>query len=465
MADPGALAPRPADPTRIPPALLLALGGGAIAAVLLALARAYYLGHFTDDVLGPKIGARYMLSAHGVAIAVATLLVAGLGDLRRRLPRASSGLLVAGAVGLLAAALARVVYQYWVVPTRDDYAAVLDGYRWLARLDVTAAVAFAAGLTFLGAESPRVRGLIVPLLVLAVLSHPPEMITEWLTRTLHDHPGSPHVWTAALVHGGLRAGYGVLALFVLREGLRTAEPAPAPWYVAAEGFFRAGSALSARVAIVVGSAVVLVLAIGVQSRTLGNLWLFGTPAVLLIAAIAQVVGMLRAASLEIADAPRVRLYLGAAATVWSVAVTSIQAIVAYQMMREHDVGIARTLPAVLQVAAPLVGLCGLLCFVSAIAPIAAHVEGAVTPARATRTGIVLVACTGAAVALHHWMLDGVRAGTIRNEGTMVVVALAVAAASAAALIAVARLAQQLAGDLHAASDAPPGLPRAELREP
>jgi hypothetical protein len=442
---------------------MLALGGGAIAAFVLALARAYYLGHYTDDLRGPAIGARYMLSAHGVAIAAATLLVAGLGDLRRRLPRASSGLLVAGAVGLLAAALARVVYQYWVAPTRD-FAAVLDGYRWLARLDVTAAVAFAAGLTFLGAESPRVRGLTVPLLVLALLSHPPEMISEWLTRTLQDHPGSPHVWTAALVHGALRAGYGVLALFVLREGLRAAEPAPAPWYIAAEGFFRAGAALSARVAIVVVSAVVLVLAIGVQSRMLGNLWLFGTPAVLLIAAIAQVVGMLRAASLEIAESPRMRLYLGAAATVWSFAVTSIQAIVAYQMMREHDVGVARGIPTVLQVAAPLVGLCGLLCFVSAIGAIAAHVEGEVTPARATRIGVIVVACTGVAVALHHWMLDGIRAGTIRNEGTMVVVALAVAAANAAALIAVARLAQQLAGDLHAASDAPAGLPRAELRD-
>jgi len=463
MSNQGALAPRLPDPARIPPALLLGLGGGALASIAAFALHAHAARHFLDDG-GDLLIARASLTDQGLAVAIATLLVAGLADLRRRLPGAQLGLVIAGAIGLLGASLSHLLYAYWILPGKTDLEGVLIGMRWVGRIDVTAAVAFAAGLCFLGAGSHRGRAMTVPLLLLAVVSHPPLMITEWIGRAFHSDFGSDRVWLFAGFSAVAQVGFAGLALAMLKAGLRDAQAASAPWYVAARGFHHIGAALNARIAIVLSGSLFLLLGAGAHSAGLVQLWMFATPAAILATGIVQVVAMVSAAELEIADTPRLRLYVGVAATVWSMVVVAAQALVHYQIVRDHAPPHGRELVEVLTVAGPVVGLAGLLCLVSSISSIAAHLRGTVTPARATRASVVLVAATAAAVALQHWIVDSVRGGDMPSEGTMILVSLLIAAGNVAALLAVARLSQQLAADLHAACDAPAVLPRAELRE-
>lgn len=202
---------------RVPRPFVLAFAGGATAAVVLALARAST--RRDPATLHSSTAELVELASQGLGIVIAALLLAGVVGLRRREPAPEVGLLVVGAITLLAAAIARPICEHVVFERLPDYLAVLDARRWLGRVDTTGAVAFAAGLVFLGAHTERVRSLAVPVLGLAVVAHPPLAIADGLAARLGDVPGKATVWQTAVGLGAVKLAFAAVALAVLKAAL------------------------------------------------------------------------------------------------------------------------------------------------------------------------------------------------------------------------------------------------------
>ena len=201
----------------VPRSFLLALAGGAGAACALAFARAATRRDPRDlDSLAAELvaGASYSL-----AIGVAALLLAGGIALGRRDAARPVGLLVAGASLLLAAAIARPVCEWLVLDRLSSYQAILEGRRWLGRLDTTGAFTFSLGLVVLGEHAERVRTLTVPLFALAILAHPPLAVADEIARRLGDVPGTSSVWKAAAGLGALQVAFAAAALAAVAAAL------------------------------------------------------------------------------------------------------------------------------------------------------------------------------------------------------------------------------------------------------
>lgn len=202
---------------RVPLPFVLALAGGAAASCVLALARA--LTRRDPGDLHSGLADLVTGATQGLAIAIGVLLLAGTFALRARDPARPVGLLLVGATVLLAAAIARPICELFLLDRLGDYLAVLDGRRWLGRADTTGAVAFALGLVALGEHTDGVRNLTVPLLVLAIVAHPPLTIADGLASRLGDVPGTSGVWEAALGYGAIQIGFAVIALAALRRAI------------------------------------------------------------------------------------------------------------------------------------------------------------------------------------------------------------------------------------------------------
>jgi len=139
---------------RVPLPFRLALAGGAAAACALALARA--ATRTSPDAMHSGFADLVSAVTQGLAILVGALLLAGTYALRRRDPDRPVGMMLVGGTLILAAAIARPIAEHFLLADLHDYLAVLDGRRWLGRLDTTGAVALAAGIVFLGEHTERV---------------------------------------------------------------------------------------------------------------------------------------------------------------------------------------------------------------------------------------------------------------------------------------------------------------------
>jgi hypothetical protein len=203
---------------RVPLPFVLALAGGATMTFALALARASTRRDPSD--MHSLVADLVTAGSQGLAILVGVLLVVGAVGLRRRDPALPVGVLLVGAALLLAAAIARPIGERLLFERLPDYHAVLEGRRWLGWLDATGAVAFAAGLVFLGEHVERVRSLAVPLFALALVAHPSLAIADYLARALGDVPGRSSVWEAAVGLGAIQLAFAAAALATLAAALR-----------------------------------------------------------------------------------------------------------------------------------------------------------------------------------------------------------------------------------------------------
>jgi hypothetical protein len=201
----------------VPRSFALALAGGAGAACLLAFARAATRRDPRD--LDSFAAVLVAAASHGLAIGIAALLLAGAIALRRRDAARPIGLLLAGASLLLAAAIARPICEWLVLDRQSDYLAVLEGRRWLGRLDTTGAFTFSLGLVVLGEHAERVRSLAVPLFALAILAHPPLAVADEIARWLDDVPGTSSVWWAAVGLGAIQVAFAAAALAAVAAAL------------------------------------------------------------------------------------------------------------------------------------------------------------------------------------------------------------------------------------------------------
>lgn len=445
---------------RVPPALWIGLALLGAGSALQWLFAAYLWDAEPAD--GVRMRARLDLAREGLRIAVPILLLAGVADLRRRLAPATTHLLTAGLVALLVVDVVAIVYEYAIVPGQTGgWEDIESVYRWLFRFRCAAAVTVAAGIVALGAGLPRVRALAAPLVALAALTHPTASINDLVSDVLAlEYPYSAaELWGASIVGAALAIGFAAAAAASLDAIARArARPAAQPIFFAAEGFFRIGSALVAQVAIAVIGLACLLVALGGRSIFFLRLWTFIVPIATLLAAIVLVLGILRAADLRGAAAPRRRLYAAAGLIAWALVVSGVKTLALYQLSKDRDVGPLEEMAEVLAVGVPLAVLVGLLCVVSAVGAVAAHLRRSVTPDGATQTGVLLVVCTGAGVGLQQWALDG----GARDQGTFIVLSMIVLVANVIAQLGVARLCQRLAADLHDSAEASRELPRAEV---
>jgi hypothetical protein len=203
----------------VPRSFVLALAGGAGAACALAFARAATRRDPRDlDSFAAELVAA---ASYGLAIGVAALLLAGGIALRRREAARPVGLLLAGASLLLAAAIARPICEWLVLDRLSSYQAVLEGRRWLGRVDTTGAFAFSLGLVVLGEHAERVRNLAVPLFALAILAHPPLAVADEIASWLDDVPGMSSVWKAAAGLAAIQVAFAAAALAAVAAALPT----------------------------------------------------------------------------------------------------------------------------------------------------------------------------------------------------------------------------------------------------
>jgi hypothetical protein len=434
---------------RIPPGLLVGLVGFGLGSA------AIWLG-WGEQVQGDAdadLRAQLLIGGPALLIAALVVALAGADDLRRRLPEARRGsalLIRAGLWMLLGFEVLELLRQHWFEPTST--LGGHGGYLWARRLATLGAVTLAGGVLATGWDRARVRQLALPMLALAVLSQPFDAILQWTYRVLDGEDGP--FW---FVQAGAEVGFVAVLLIAIREVMHgAAEPTARPWHEAGNGYFQAGQALTARVAIAVLGVVFALFAVVTRSPGVAKVWQYGVPLATLVVGIGFVTAILRAATDDDHDAPVYRLHLAAGLSLFGVVVPSIEAILLYKA-RDAD-GVLR----VLEVAAPAAVLGGFLCLISAIGTVAERTRLTVTRESTVRTGLLVTVVSGAAVAVQQWFAHEVAGGTAKDAGVFALTALVTAIAGVVALLQVARLCQRIAADLHTARDGA-GLPRAEAR--
>ena len=434
---------------RIPPGLLLGLIAFALGSAAIWLGWGEVVGR--DD--SGALRAELMIGGPALLIAALAVALAGADDLRRRLPearRSNAWLIRVGLWMLVGYEVGEILREHWfdVGSTFGGEGASL----WLRRFSTLGAVTVAGGVLATGWDREPVRALTAPVLVFAVLSQPPEAVLQWTFTFLKASR-----WLFFGFQALAEVGFVALLLVVIREVMRgSGQPTARPWHEAGNGYFQAGQALTARVAIAVLGVMFALFAVVTRSPGVAKVWLYGVPVATLIVGIGFVTAILRAATDDDHDAPVHRLHLAAGLSTFGFVVPTIQAIILYKA-RDAD-GVLR----VLEVAAPAATLGGFLCLISAIGTVAERTRLTVTRESTVRTGLLVTVVSGAAVAVQQWFAHEVAGGTSKDAGVFALTALATAIAGVVALLQVARLCQRIAADLHTAREAA-ALPRAEAR--
>ena len=433
---------------RIPPGLLVGLIGLGVGSALIRLG-------WGETASGDRGDLESQLRLGGPALVIAALAVAlgGAADLRARMPgalRAGAQLVVAGLGLLLAREILDVVRGTWFAAEREFHGH--DAFVWMQRLGLVAILLLAAGVLAVGWASERVRMIAGPLVGLAILAQPPMIVLQWTGDFGHSSP-----WVFHGIHATAEVGFAGLALFAIREAMRRAgQPTARPWHQAAAGYFQAGSALTARIAIMVIGVAFAMFAIVTRSPNLLKVYFYLVPLGVMAVTIGLVRAILRAASDDDHDAPAVRLHLAAGLITFAMVVPTMQAIVLYKS--DAAAGIAR----VLDVAAPAAGLGGFLCLISAIGTVAERTRLSVTREATVRAALLVTGASAAAVAVQQWFAREVATGTEHAAGVFALTVLVTAAAAIFAILQVARLCQRISADLHTSRDGA-ALPRAEAR--
>jgi hypothetical protein len=434
---------------RIPPGLLVGLIGLGVGSAAIWLGWGESLSR--DDA--GDLRAQLMIGGPALLIAALVVALAGADDLRLRVPEARRGnawLIRVGLWILIGYEVAELLRQHWF-----DAGSTFSGqgtYLWLRRLSTLGAVTVAGGVLATGWDREPVRALSAPVLVFAVLSQPPDAVLQWSFTFLQANR-----WLFFGFQALVELGFVALLLVVIRETMRgSGEPTARPWHQAAAGYFQAGSALTARVAIAVAGVMFALFAVVTRSPGVAKVWLYGVPVAVLVVTLGFVTAILRAGSDDDHDAPVIRLHLAAGLATFGGVVPAIQAMILYQG------GDAEAVQRVLEVAAPAAALGGFLCLISAIGTVAERTRLTVTRESTVRTGLLVTGVSAAAVAVEQWFAHEVAGGTAKDAGVFALTAIATAIASVVALLQVARLCQRISADMHTAREGA-ALPRAEAR--
>jgi hypothetical protein len=453
---------RSAPPVRrwadgIPPAFLVAMAVTVVVGAVFSLLVAYGFHERPSDNGGWVANfLRYgrSLLSPGFGLATASLMVIGFGELVRRAGRGSDGIWLriglAAAVIILVSLLASLYMNHWYSARRagskELWQTVETFFKWQQRIVAAAAVVLSGSLLVAGRRLPLVQALAVPLLIVTVFSYP---IREVWELTHDRRPSSGDLWISSFVDIAIDLAFAGTLLAVLGALGRRLPPPPVDLSRAGDGLQRVGSALVARVLVLVVAAFTVVTTFASHSVGLAKIIATVFPLGLLLASIALVTGMLQAGGLTAEGAPRKRLYAAAVFTLAALVVEGLKAIALYIALtggtgEDFDVSsrreYAEQVMATLPYATPALALAGLLCLLWGVHALRAWVP----EARIEYTGI-----TGAAVSVTVFSVLAVAilrwgASSPRDLGVFVIVSLLVAIANVVAQLSVARACHRVA---------------------
>lgn len=463
--------PRPVFPA-IPPAFLVAFAIMVFGSAFVGFAWAHALSDIRayadrDNHDWFLDFARYgrPLIAPALSLAVAALMMLGFAELARRAgPARGDGLALrlglAGSVVIFLCLLVSLYVNHWYVPRRPAGSAALmeDFWLWHQRVACTSALLSTAALLYAGRRLFLVQALAVPLVIATIFAYPVESVWELFhTR----RPTGDDLWMGAFVDLVIDVGFATVMLFTLAALGRALPPTPVDVARSGEGLQRIGSALVARVLVLVVGAFLTIATIPSQSVGLARLMLSVIPACLLFASIALVTGMFQAAGLAAQLAPRLRLYAAGACTMVAFVADGIRAVSAYNLVatggdswaRERTLGTLEVLP----YAIPGLALAGMLLLLSAVNELRRWAPGARTDQQmVVNAGVAVTLFSVAAVVLLR------EASPPRADiGFYIMISILVAIANVAAQIAVARVCHRVAEEMREA----PALPTAVIAPP
>lgn len=458
-----AVPPGPAPRPTIPPAFVVALAIMGLARGGFALLHAHAAtslpsqGGWLVELAG--VGASLLWA--GTTLAALALLGVGFTELARRAGPGGDGVVLRiGAVAVAGLGLCTVVGLYvlhWWIPTGEATAARHETWRsiqtWLDRLPFVAALVASGALVVAGRRLRTVRLLAGPLLVATALRWPLSSLRELIS---YARPEDGELWTQAFIDLAIGVAFaGALFAVALALG-RALPPARVDRVRAGQGLERVGSALVARVLILVVVAFTLVMTVGARSPAFARLAALVFPFGLLLAGLALVTGMIQAGGLAAAGAPRYRLYAATALTITALAIEALKAVAGYVLLRRgRGEGFplsdrVESVAAALPYLTPTLAVAGLLCVLWAAAPLR-RMSGAGVDERGLRgAALALIACSGAALGLLRWA----ETGGVRSVTGFVMLSLLIAVANIIALLAVARICHRVGEALRGAPELP-----------
>jgi hypothetical protein len=404
---------------------------------------------------------RPMLSP-GFALAAASLSMLGFAELVRRAGPGPDGLILrvgwCAALVFVGSVLAGLYMNHWYAPRADarDLRDILEMFwKWQQRVGATAALVASGSLLLAGRRNPLVMGMAMPFLIATAFCFPYEMVWE-LTHETGSWGGDR--WVATFIDVAIDVSFAVCLLMVTSALGRQLPPAPVDLARAGVGLQRVGSALVARVLVIVVAAFTMVSTFASSSLGLAKLITIVFPLGLLIASIALVTGMFQSGGLTAPGAPRKRLYAAAVFTTVALIAEGLKALAIYRSLPSQSdqwngyAADTDRILAALPYATPALGLAGMLCLLSGVQALRRWVPQARIDETSIAGAAVSVSVfTVAAVVMLRW-----GASSPRDLGAYVVVAILVAIFNVIAQLSVARACHRVAEAMLEA----PGLPTA-----
>lgn len=393
------------------------------------------------------------LASTALWVVASLLLPLGLHELALRRTGVERTLVTA-ATGVTALLALQTLVQIYIDHVDPPSNAWLRSYwPWSLRLNA-GGMLVAAVLVALAAARRGPRGVVagVALVIATAMAFRFPMVREWLMYgTRHTHP-----WVNLVLFSGYTTAFSAALLIVVFVLGDRAPPRPTEPGVVARSLEHIGTALVARVVIVIGVAVFTAMAVGSRSPGLIKVILVLAPLGLLLSMIAQIVATFGLSTA--AGGPRLRLAAGASLTLATMVVTTIQAIVAFRAATDRSDSGGRRLSAeaargfleAWPYLLPALALLGLLLLLSGVASLRRRQPGLDAEAPTVAAAWLIGASLGAVLLQRH---------TPKSASEFVLLALAVAACNVVAVLAVARVCHKTAWAI-AAGD--PALPSARV---
>jgi len=338
----------------VPPTLYIALGLQLVGTLTFLVANlANGASEFSMEIFEATY--RWRLLEQACWAASSILLPLGFLELAKRCsgPPRALGIVAAS---LMFASVSWVPFQIlvaWIQPQSPDI------FDWFGRLTGITSLATILLMTFAADAWRRVLPAAIVLLLLVCTS-------GWVPVIGHAIGDLLHSWQVRTVYGSVRTVVYV-GCYALIAGALAARGHLAPdRRRGASGFRIARGALLFR--LYAAAALVLAVLVAIHSPEAGTLFVVGAPLVAVVTMLVFSIGLVRAAASNVDGIPRVRLALGAATSLWWLAIQVDQLMELYDSSRGHDRTIDHT--TVFSIAGPIIATIGLGVVASGIAAFA-----------------------------------------------------------------------------------------------
>jgi len=420
----------------LPPVMIIGLAA-TVAVSITWLLFAYVDGH-------EKWFERIFLALPAAGFAATLLSAAGVYELARRTTGGARRALTVAAALFVASTVMSLAWSWVFTLWRPEHIETID--KVLRYIDYALDLgALAALVVAAWARQP----LAISGGVLVLISRPPPPLHDWIATTFRGD--KTFSWIHAMLGLLFVAGTAVVAIGAAR-GTPVMDPPRA-----SKGLHQVGSSLIMRViAVVVGTGLVLLLALGHAGQGAADIVKLTVMAALVLNALAQLQmtrGALNAAGAELGDLPRWSCAIAAGVAAWTAGVLLIQTPQVYQMLYGKHDSFSRDSADALSLAMPLAVVFAVASVMLAISTLANRRGDKFLQTQVSGKGIGFVMLMLSSIAIQVWIVP-----KAESESGLMMMMFCAAGAGLWALMLGGRLCH-LAGD---AVEAEPGLPPAKL---